>query len=786
MPQRRNGSPARIGRFNHDSIDGFIQSQLTEKQIERVAAADPRTLVRRMTLDLTGLPPTPAEVNTFEEACRSGTSFAINDSSVDALANRLLASPRYGERWAQHWLDVIRYADTRGYEFNTLRENTWPFRDWVIEALNNDLPYDQFLFQQIAGDTVHVDPATGFLVTAPLPTPPEVGQEAAAIRMARLNSLDEVIQNVGSSMLGLTVGCARCHNHKFDPISQRDYYRMIAVFSGLQYDTRPWRKGEDAGKLSELKPIEQRSAAIRAELMTLPHWRMIQNGQYTDCFQPVKAKWIRLTVTATDATREGPAFDEIEVWTASERGIATQRVSAISEGGRASSSGAATQLGCKDEFLNDGVIGQQSTWIADRRPPAWVQIELSQPLLIDRLVWSRDRDRSKSDVTAHAIRLASEWHIEVAEKEGDWKPVIGEAQGEGVTPEAVQRRRELEAELNQLVNREAVLRKVPTVFAGKFNEPEPIHVLMRGDPEQPRDLVGPGGLDILNGVELPASTSESDRRVAFAHWIARKDNPLTARVAVNRIWQHHFGQGFVDTPSDFGLVGSKPTHPILLDWLAREFIMSGWSVKHLHKLIVTSTTYRQGSQPESRALRIDPESRDLWRFPPRRLDAETMRDSMLSITGVLDLQMGGPGVSIYGPKGNFDQWKPKADPGPESWRRMIYLAKMRGADDGMFKQFDLPDCGQVRARRGESTTPLQALNLLNGSFTVEQSALLADRLQREVGDDLGSQIAHAFELILSRLPSPRERQVCLAAAQAEGIATVCRALFNSNEFLFIP
>ena len=298
--------------------------------------------------------------------------------------------------------------------------------------------------------------------------------------------------------------------------------------------------------------------------------------------------------------------------------------------------------------------------------------------------------------------------------------------------------------------------------------------------------MGPGGLDILSGIELPASTSESDRRVAFANWITRNENPLIARVAVNRIWQHHFGKGLLDTPSYFGTVGSKPTHPEPLDWLSRECIASGWSVKHLHKLIVTSAAYRQSNQPELHALRIDPKSRDLWRYPSRRLDAETIRDSIVSITGVLNLRMGGPGVIIYGPKGNFDQWKPKAGRDPESWRRMIYLAKMRGADDGMFKQFDLPDCGQVRAKRGESTTPLQALNLFNGSFTIEQSALLAHRLEREAVADLVNQITLAFELILSRPPSPSERKICLSTAEAEGIGTVCRALFNSNEFLLIP
>ncbi len=768
-----------------NSIDSFIRANLAEKGLQLSPAADPRTLIRRMTLDLTGLPPTPEEVAAFVNECGDGSSFVIRDSSLNALADRLLASPRYGERWAQHWLDVIRYADTRGYEFNTLRENTWPFRDWVIEALNKDLPYDQFLFQQIAGDTLGVDPATGFLVTAPLPTPAEVGEEPAAIKQARFNSLDEVIQNVGSSMLGLTVGCARCHNHKFDPIPSRDYYRMVSVFSGLQYDNRPWRVGPETERLAELKRAEQRLTEMRRAIGKFPHWREVNEGRYSDHFAAVNAKWVRLTVTATDATSEGPAFDEIEVWTAGQPGAAPLNVALAERGGKATSSGAATQLGSQDEFLNDRKFGNDSTWVANKRPAAWVQIELAETRAINQIVWSRDRPLAKTNPTAHAKRLASMWRIEVAAKEGEWRTVVSESRSNGLDVSAMQSRRYLEGELHKLNGSVPALRQGPTVFAGKFTQPEPINVLMRGDPQQPRDPVGPGGLEILHGVELAADTPDSERRVAFAKWIASKDNPLTARVAVNRVWHHHFGNGLVDTPSDFGTMGSRPTHPELLDWLAGEFIARGWSLKELHRLIVTSATYRQASEIRNSKSEIDPPSRYLWRFPPRRLDAEAIRDSILSITGVLDLKMGGIGVNIYQPKGNFDQWKPLENPGPESWRRMIYLAKMRGADDGMFKTFDLPDCGQVRAKRGESTTPLQALNLLNGRFTIEQSERLADRVQREAGADPGQQIERLFALAFARPPTAAERNACLVTAQTEGLVTVCRALINSNEFLFL-
>ncbi len=746
------------GTFAHDSLDAFLGTA-------KAPEADRRLLVRRITLDLTGLPPTPEEVNAFVED--------HDARAYEKVVERLLASKHYGQRWAQHWLDVIRYADTRGYEYNSLRENTWPYRDWVIEALNRDLPYDQFLFQQIAGDTVGVDPATGFLVTAPLPTPPEVGQEATAIKMARFNALDEIIQNVGASMLGLTVGCARCHHHKFDPISSKDYYQVLSVFSGVKYESRPWRDGSETARKDELNLIGQRITQLRTDLAKFPSSREVSDGQYTEHFAPTRAKWVRLTVTATDATSEGPAFDEIEVWTAAQSGSAPQLVSLATQGAKATSSGAAAQLGSKNEFLNDGVFGEDSTWVASVRPPAWVQIELKEPALISRVVWSRDRLLAKTNPGAHAKRLTSEWRVEVAEKQGEWRSVV--ARTEGLDADAIQTLHGLEAELAKLRARQSKLSAVPEVFAGKFVQPEPIHVLMRGDPEQPRDLVGPGGLSVLRGFRLPADAPEQERRAAFAKWLVKEAAPLTGRVAVNRLWHHHFGTGLVSTPGDFGLVGARPTHPELLEWLATQLIADGWSLKKTHRRIVMSAAYRQ------RAGGLDSFSR-----APRRLDAEAIRDSMLAISGQLDRTMGGEGVNLFSRKGAFDQWKPLPEPPQGANRRMIYHTRIRGADDGMFKTFDLPECGQVKDKRSDSTTPLQALNLLNGRFTLEQSAALAKRVAAESDTDLTAKITRAFQLALARPPRETELTACLAVAEREGLETVCRALFNSNEFLFLP
>jgi len=762
----------------HSSIDGFVRDGLARRGLKPSPEADRRTLIRRLTLDLTGLPPSPADVAAFEHD-RSPTAY-------EQVVDRLLASPHYGERWAQHWLDVIRYADTRGYEYNSLRENAWPFRDWVIDALNRDLPYDRFLFRQIAGDTEGEDPATGFLVTAPLPTPQEIGQEPASVKAARFNALDEVVQNVGAAMLGLTVSCARCHNHKFDPISQRDYYRVVSVFSGLRYESRPWRKAGETERIAQLTQAEQRAAAIRRELGALPHWRERNGGLHTDHVRPVSAKFVRLTVLATDAENNAPALDEVEIWSAPRDGIEPMNVALAGRGAKVVSSGAATEPAAKDGFLTDRKYGKSSTWISALRPPAWVRIELREPELIDRIVWSRDRESVRRNPVQPLAGQPAAWRIEVAERDGEWRTIVGESRDEGLDPAALEQRRYLEDELDALNVRLAELRVGPEVFAGRFTEPEPIHVLFRGDPLQPRDPVGPGALEIMHGFELAAATPDPERRERFARWLTTASAPLVARVAVNRVWHHYFGSGLVDTPGDFGTAGSRPTHPELLDWLARQLIAEGWSLKTLHRRIVTSATYRQRSTPEDAEMKIDPASRFLWRFPPRRLDAEAIRDSMLAVSGQLDPQRGGEGVNGFTRKAPLDQWKPRPVPPPGANRRAIYHTRIRGADDVMFTTFDVPDCGQVKDKRSRSTTPLQALNLLNGPFTLERSRAMAERLRREAGPHLPQQLGLAFELALSRPPTPSERSAATAAAAAAGLEAVCRALFNTNEFLFVP
>ncbi|MGQ0635087.1 MAG: PSD1 and planctomycete cytochrome C domain-containing protein [Planctomycetaceae bacterium] len=773
-------------------IDSFLLADLARRGLQMSSEADPRTFIRRATLDLIGLPPTPDEVQEFVRACNldNDTSPKLPDGPVKRLIDRLLASPRYGERWAQHWLDVIRYADTNGYEKNALRPSAWPYRDYVIAAFNADIPYPQFLVEQLAGDVLGVDPATGFLVTPPFPTRIEIGQEAAAISQARFNGLDEVLQNVGSALLGLTVGCARCHDHKFDPVSVHDYYRLAATFDGLRFADRPWRGG--AMPTEQTRGLENRLAEIRSELSAFPSTRESEPTQVTDFFPPVNARWMRLVIAETFFKRDyAPAFDEIEVWGAADRHAPASNLGAAATGAVARSSGADPVLGGGDCVLNDGKRGGDSLWIAagqlDAGNTPWVEIELPQPALINRVTWSCDPDdQVTSDRVPLRWRTAKRWRIEAASQPGQWHTLVSPDRADNLSPDDADRRNRLEQEFAETAMR---LRELTHVFAGRFKPAGPMHILRRGDPQQPREPTGPGAVEVLGGYELPLDTPDSERRLALAKWLGNERHPLTARVLVNRVWRHHFGAGIVDTPSDFGTQGELPTHPELLDWLAYDLMSSGWRLKELHRLICTSAAYRQSSRPDQGAYRIDADTRLLWRFPPRRLEAEVIRDSILFASGSLDTTMGGPGISVYEPvvgsASDVNVWDAQDDPGPQSWRRMIYLLRVRGADDGVFKPFDVPDCGQVRPKRGESTTPLQALNLFNSPFVSRQAQRLAERARREGGDDVARQIERIFNLTLARPPGADELAACLAAVEQDSLESVCRALFNSNEFLFL-
>ncbi len=926
------------------SIDALVDAQLAACELSRSPPATPRQWLRRVTYDLHGLPPTPSELNAFElELNQSDAPESVYREAVE----RLLASPRYGERWAQHWLDVVRYADTHGFEVNTERPNAWPYRDYVIRAMNADTPYNEFIRQQLIGDQLGEDAATGFMITASVLLPAQIGKDEPSIRLARQDALDEIVNNVGQTFLGLSIGCARCHDHKFDPISSRDYYAMQAFVAGVEYEDRPMRTAEAAAQAKlaaslshQVEQIERRLVAFTPLANPGTTVRQTKADQNTELFASRVAKFVRLTIDDANVHPSlgllEPCIDEFEIYTSESP---TQNIALASHGTKVIASGSRVSQPHRLEHINDGVYGNASSWMSDKTGTGWVLFELPEPASIDRVVWGRDRtgkfeDRlaiayrlevgetlERMQTVAQAIpyrpavnrrgttdrfapqratrlrftvsatnsldpcldelevfdehdtnvalasfgtkvktsgeqfvpdrhsssyindglygnsrswlgnepgkgwvelefpsaqtisrvvwsrdrdgpfedRLPIEYRIEIYDQEQwhlvadstDRKPWVA---GIDLGPSfrlaglSVEDRSDAEQLLNEKRSLEIQIKSLESgqlCFAGKFRSPDTIYRLNRGDPEQPQEEVAPAVPAAFAALTLPASAPESERRTALANWIADPANPLTARVMVNRIWQGHFGTGIVDTPSDFGWSGARPTHPELLDWLADRFIRDNWSIKSLHRLIVLSETYRQSSAiNNSQALEKDADARLLWRYPNRRLEAEVLRDSMLAISGELNLKMYGRGFDLFDKRGGLSGFNPVESHRPSGLRRMIYAHKVRREREAVFGVFDCPDAGQSSARRRESTTPLQALNLLNSQFTLERSAAFAKRLVRECGSDLQQQIRFAFELAHGRLPSDDELNIVEPLVREQGLEPFCRALLNSNEMLF--
>jgi hypothetical protein len=528
QPLKNPTPPAVAGnKWSQAPIDRFILARLTVSHLAPVADADPVTLVRRLYFDLTGLPPAPADVQAFVKDHSPG--------AYAALVERLLASPQYGERWGRHWLDVVRFGESQGYEQNYLRPNAWPYRDYVIHAFNEDMPFDRFIREQLAGDVVGkgdpwADAATSFLVAGVHDT---VGnQTEEGTRQQRANDLDDMVATTGEAFLGLTVGCAKCHDHKFDPIPQKDYYRLAAVFAGVRHGERP----------------------LGASGVTGP--RRVEN------FTPVRARFIRFVITATNDGSE-PCLDELEVY-GPDGGANLARADA---GGKATASSLLPGYAIHQiPHLNDGLLGNDHSWISAVRGEGTALIELPSPAQVGRVVWSRDGTPNPS----FRDRTPTRYLIEVSEDGQSWKSVVQSGASQiDVRPGAM-------------------------AYAGQFTAPDPIYLLRRGDVMQRGDEVTPGALSRVSALPADlASPTEPERRHALANWLTDPRNPLTSRVLVNRIWHYHFGRGIVGTPSDFGHNGERPTHPELLDWLASELMQNGWKLKQLQRLIVTSYAYQQ-------------------------------------------------------------------------------------------------------------------------------------------------------------------------------------------------
>ncbi|MCZ6792869.1 MAG: DUF1553 domain-containing protein, partial [Planctomycetota bacterium] len=1004
--------------------------------------ADRRTLVRRLFFDLLGLPPTPAEVESFVRD--------PSETAYETLVDRLLASPRHGERWARHWLDVVHYGDTHGFDKDKVRPNAWPYRDYVVRAFNEDRPYARFAGEQLAGDVLYPDDpdgivATGFIAAGPWDFVGHVELREGTLDKDITRNLDrdDMVSTAMSTFASVTAHCARCHDHKFDPIPQEEYYALQAVFAGVDRADRPYdpdpdvhrrrvrldaerralameqaRLGEVVRRLDdrELREMDERREGLRKELETLsgpvsrlPSSSLGYHSSITD--SPDVTKWVQVDLGRSVPLRRlilvpahveygghpGPGFGfprRFRVEVSDDPGFSRRRlladhtgvdfpdpgdtpvgidargetaryvrvtatrlwkrtgdwIFALSElvalsGGENVAEGkdvtALDSIESHPHWARQNLVdgfdsrsslrapssklhnGYHSAIEAGRDVTKWVQVDLGEERRIDgvRLVPAMPTDYPDTPGFGFPVR----WRLDVsnhpgfAERRtifdatgrdfpnpGNRPPVIWMRETGGIKPRARYvrvtasrlwkrrndhvfalaelevhsqgenaargrpvsaldsidagrwhrsylvdglgsrgelaqvsaalqeggRREVLEAQLaeleearrrrvDSLVDEETTraMRRVASrlpevdreigalppshvVYAaasdfkrqGNFTparQPRPIHVLLRGKVHDKGPPAAPGALSCLEGLEHRFEVDgerEAPRRAAFARWLTRPENGLFWRSIVNRVWHFHFGRGIVDSPNDFGRMGVLPTHPELLDWLAVRFRDEGGSFKKLHRLIVTSSVYRQTSAGRDAAAKLDGGNRFLWRMNRRRLEAEAVRDSVLLVSGAIDLKMGGPAVRHFvfkddhSPVYDYSRFDPRDQSG---FRRSVYRFIVRSVPDPFMECLDSADPSILTPKRNVTLTATQALALLNNPFMVEQARRFADRLRREVSGDLSLQVTRAHELALGRLPDREEEDILAAHARRHGLENVCRLLFNTNEFIFV-
>lgn len=800
------------------AIDHYIETGLKEKGLALNPPADARTLIRRMSYDVTGLPPTPEEVAAFAAAYRTEPERAVAE-----LADRLLASPAYGERWGRHWLDVVRFGESIGFEVNFLINDLWPFRDYVIRSINEDKPFNRFIVEHLAGDVLGPDqPETevgsAFLVAGPYDS---VGnQDVVAQKNIRAATLDELITATSGAFLGMTISCARCHHHKFDPIPTEDYYRMRAAFEGVTHGRRVIAStAERAAFQSATAPLNEQRAKLvkdRGELerevtrrateaaKKVVATRPKMNPELTEeNFEPVAARAVKLVMTASTTNPKsatGSRIVEFEAWSAGE---GARNVALASNGARAEGAKSAVAEDFPEAYgahlAIDGRFGEQ--WFIGNPPVLTVTFGKSET--IDRVSFRNAKDLMIEDKAQGAT--PTDYEVQVSADGETWRTVASSAgrepwsaahgiermRREVTTPEEARQIAALSAEIAQV---DRALKAVPPlreIWAGKYAEPkERTFVHKGGDPMKPGEAVLPASPTMADravpSFALAADAPEAERRRALGEWIVREDHPLTPRVLANRVWQYHFGTGIVDTPSDFGFLGGRPTHPELLDYLARRLIAVGWKLKPLHREILMSRTYRQSGAHRADATRVDQEARWLWRFPPRRLGAEELRDTMLHVADKLERKMGGPGFRLYKfTQNNVSTYFPLDRHGPETYRRSVYHQNARASVVDVLNDFDLPDIAFAAPRRAHTTTPLQALTLLNHSFTTEMAQALAARIASGGGGSSGSPIDTAYAIAFQREPTKKERAAAEQLIAEHGLAAFCRALLNMNELLYL-
>lgn len=803
--------------WQKNPVDRFIYAKLQEKNLTPAPRATKRALIRRATYNLTGLPPTPEEVTAFEK-----------DQSPDAyekLIDRLLASPRYGEHWGRHWLDVVRFGESNGFERNVIIDNLWPFRDYIIQSFNDDKPFDQMVIEHLAGDVVgkgdlNVEVGTAFLVCGPYDN---VGnQDPVQKAQIRANTIDDMIRATGESFLGLTVGCSRCHNHKFDPVKQADYYSLYATFAGVFHGSRVLATPDAIKKRAEkINPLNAAKAELQKEKSKIEsaiHARAekkiaayektwvrepVKRTGVKEAFPPISAKFVKMTAQGLDtnpAAKTGYRIDEFEVWTAGEtpRNVALAQNGSTAKG--TNSRVAGDFSGAYDVGLTiDGKVG--ACWIAGSPD---LTIEFQKPETIDHVVFSSDR--SGAAMSNYKATFLADYKIEVSLDGKTWQEVASSKTRKPVnaghrrhrlyvsevTSEEAAKIRKLSTEIRKQDQQLAAIPGLPAWWVGNHRQVDgPFHVFVGGNPQRKGEAVVPASMSTLSqvaaGYQMDAKAPQGERRLALARWIVSKENPLTPRVLANRLWHYHFGTGIVSTPSDFGYMGTQPTHPELLDWLAIQIQENGWKLKDIQKQLMLSETYQQASTFREDAARIDSDSRYLWRFPPRRLSGEEIRDTLLSISGKLNLKMGGPGFRLYHYlQDNVATYVPREEFGPETYRRAVYHQNARAARIDLLTDFDCPDNAFAASKRNTTTTPLQALTLMNHQFTLDLSRFLAERLQQDAGtENVDQQVDRAFQLLFARSPDTQEQQAARTLIEANGLNALCRAMINSNELIYL-
>ena len=816
LPRKRSAMPvATRSQWSQNPLDAFILQRLTVKGLKPSPTASRRELIRRVTYDLTGLPPSPEEVVAFEKD--------LAPNAYATLVDRLLASPRYGEKWGRHWLDLVRYAETNSYERDNPKPNIYKYRDYVIRAFNADKPFDQFVKEQLAGDELPDASGDALVATAYY----RLGiwdDEPADVVQATYDDLDDLVATTGQAFLGLTLDCARCHDHKLDPIPQKDYYRFVSFFHNINrfknggptdeamYFETPEKKREYETKSAELEAKRGTNKAQITEIETLHSKlrpKIINPNDLTDLqYRYYEGAWQKI-----------PDFDKLKPVASGSLNPALLDIRPRKRDGNFAF--------VFEAMLNAPQEGEYTLFM---------DTDDGSRLLVDgRAVIEKNTDGGQGNEKSVKVHLkAGRTPIRVEYFQAGGPFGLSVAWGGTGFPRRPLSTLEscgamglptlMNAELPLLLNQEKATQyaQLLTEKVELAKQTLPIEmalcvteagkkapdtfVLLRGNPTTPGEKVTPafpicaGGGEALVP-EPPSNTNTAGRRTLLANWIASPNNPLTARVIVNRIWQHHFGRGIVRTPNDFGLQGARPTHPELLDWLAEEFIKQGWSFKNLHRVIMNSNTYKQSSRANPKGLSVDPQNEMLWRFDMRRLTAEEIRDSVLAVSGNLNLAMYGTpvypeiakdilaGQSVPGADWHTDKMRPE-----DVNRRSIYIHVKRSLTYPLLAAFDLPETDRSSSARFSSTQSTQALGLMNGVLINKQAGLLAERVRKEVGQETKVFARRLLTLVLQRNPTNNEVVECLRLAERllrRGVkpeqAQVYLALMalNLDEFIYL-